>query len=306
MGMFPLSALVAHAELKSKAKAAAAAPADARRAVRITRYGNLTLYPRVERGQSVDVAAAYAPGESMPADVIDAVWEEPRVIASISNVSATGVGLILSDELPTGLQFDVNWAEGETPGPVRFEVVHTKPLTAGLYRTGARLIAGQLPAEPVPTPFVRRFALASEAEPTTAIVSAPVEPTPDVPGEPAAPRMQLVRDDEPSPRFTTGVIDMGRRPAEPVDARRPTPEGTFQAAAAVGLDKTERLDGVTTCAFERSIELRRDGDRMWVYIHSPGKRNGWGIFVDAHQFEGAVARVQAAAGSPFVATTMAA
>ena len=308
MGMFPLSALVAHAELKSRAKSAGEA-ADARRAVRITRYGNLTLFPRVERGEPVDDAGSYGVGEPMPADVIDAVWEEPRVIASISNVSTTGVGLILNDELPTGLQFDVDWDDaggagaGERPTPVRFEVVHTKPMTAGLYRTGARLIAGQLPAEPVPTPFVRRFALASEAEPTTAMVATPHAPADRVP--PAEPPMAAP---EPGPRMSIvrdGVMEMARESSHRAEAG-PVPPGTFAATAAAGFEKTERLDGVTTCGWERSIELRRDGQRMWIYIHSPGKRNGWGIFVDPDAFEAAVGRVQAGAGSPFLTTTLAA
>ncbi len=299
--MFPLSALLAHAELKTRAQRPSSddpGGADARRAVRITRYGNLTLFPRVERGEPVDAAPAYAAGESMPADVIDAVWEEPRVVATISNVSTTGVGLICQDELPTGLQFDVNWAEGDRPGPVRFEVVHTKPLSAGMYRTGARLVAGELPAEPVPTPFVRRFELASEAEPPAPAPS-PMAIVPVAEARmPMAVPMSLVRD---------GVMSLSRVPAEPSHARpRPAPPGTFDAAAAGGFEKTERLDGVTTCGWERSIELRRDGGRMWIYIHSPGKKNGWGIFVDPDAFEAAVGRVQAGAGSPFIATTLAA
>jgi hypothetical protein len=305
--MFPLSALLAHAELKTRAKRPSAEPPsaeEARRAVRITRYGNLTLYPRVERAETVDMGDPFAPGESMSSEVIDAVWEEPRVIATLSNVSTSGVGLILSEELPAGLEFDVNWEEGERPGPVRFEVVHTQPLSAGMYRTGARLVAGELPAEPVPTPFVRRFEMASDAEPapvpmdSTALVPAASSAAESPAAEPMGPRMSLVRD---------GVMALSRVPTEPsASDARPAPAGTFKASLAGGFEKTERLDGVTVCGWERSIEIRRDGERMWIYVHSPGKKNGWGIFVDADQFEGAVNRVQAAAGSPFVATTLAA
>ncbi len=302
--MFPLSALLAHAELKTRAKdpPAELTTADSRRgAVRITRYGNLTLYPLVEQGQLVRETDPFKPGESMEPEVIDAVWEEPKVVASISNVSTSGVGLILNDELPTGLQFDVNWEEGEKPGPVRFEVVHTKPLSAGLYRTGARLVAGELPVEPVPTPFVRRYELASEAEerslPTMSLV--PLDrPVPEAQRDSPYAPLSLVRD---------GVMSLSRVPSDPVESdARPAPAGTFKASLAGGFEKTERLEGVTVCGWERSIEIRREGERMWIYVHSPGKKNGWGIFVDAEQFESAVGRVQAAAGSPFIATTLAA
>ena len=306
--MFPLSALLAHAELKTRAKQPpAGSAADARRAPRVTRYGNLTLFPHVERGEVVDDAGRYAPGEPMSAEVIDAVWEEPKVVVTISNVSTTGVGLICQDELPTGLQFDCHWADGERPGPVRFEVVHTQPISAGLYRTGARLVAGELPAEPVPTPFVRRFELASEADERPAPPSMAMVPVADEVPEPSEPseadgvhhpRLSLVRD---------GVMALSRVPTElPAHDRRPAPPGTFRADAAAGFEKTERLDGVTTCGWERSVEMRREGDRLWIYIHSPGKRNGWGIYVDPDAFESALGRVQAGAGSPFVATTLAA
>ena len=306
-GMFPLSALLAHAELKTRARAAEADPAsaDARGATRVTRYGNVTLFPRVERPTAADRSSPYAPGESMTDDAIEATWEAPRVVASLSNVSTTGLGLIVNEELPTGLQFDLHWeADAEADagaGPRRFEVVHTKPLQAGMYRTGARLLEGELPAEPVPTPFVRRFEMATDAaEPATPppMTLAPAAADSDVRPAPQGPRpMSLVRD---------GVMALSRVPSDAPAETGPTPAGTLRMSAAAGFEKTERLDGVTTCGWERSIEVRRDGDRMWVYIHSPGKRNGWGIFVDPDAFEAAVGRVQATAGSPFIATTMAA
>jgi len=182
--------------------------------------------------------------------------------------------------------------------------VHTQPLSAGMYRTGARLVSGELPAEPVPTPFVRRFEMASDAEPAPeptsgrALVPAATAAVAESPMEATGPRMSLVRD---------GVMALSRVPTEPsASDARPAPAGTFKASLAGGFEKTERLDGVTVCGWERSIEIRREGERMWIYVHSPGKKNGWGIFVDADQFEAAVGRVQAAAGSPFVATTLAA
>src|SRR5439155_16247968 len=92
--MFPLYELLSHAEL-SNPKPVPAAVVEARRAPRMSRYGNLTLYPCVERPEP-----------------IDELEEEPRVVASLSNISPRGVGLIHSDELPAGLLFDVQW---ETP-----------------------------------------------------------------------------------------------------------------------------------------------------------------------------------------------
>ena len=137
--MFPLAELLSHAELNKRKSRIESV--EARRAPRRTRYGNLTLFPIVERGEPV-------------ADD-DGIIEEPRVAASISNVSSTGVGLILSEELPSGLEFDCQWPCGEYPLPLRFEVVHSQPISAGMYRVGARLLAGVLPEEAVPTEFVR-------------------------------------------------------------------------------------------------------------------------------------------------------
>jgi hypothetical protein len=90
------------------------------------------------------------------------------------------------------------------------------------------------------------------------------------------------------------------------DADPALPPGTFAVAHAAGFDKTERLDGATTCGWERSVEIRRVGARLWIYIHSPGKKNGWGIFVDADEFESAFARIQDAAEKPAFVTTLAA
>jgi hypothetical protein len=82
----------------------------------------------------------------------------------------------------------------------------------------------------------------------------------------------------------------------------PSPAGTLRISSAFGFDKTQTIQGVTTCGWERSISLRRDGDRLWVYIHSPGKKNGWGIYVNPDQFESALDSVQQSATSPFIST----
>ena len=137
--MFPFSALLSHAELTQR-KPASAQAVEARRATRQMRYGNLTLFPRME----------YAEISRRRSQAV----EKPVVIASISNVSSTGVGLILSEELPSGLEFDVAWPQGQFPVPLRFSVVHSQPVSAGMYRTGAVLVDGVMPEEAMPTDFV--------------------------------------------------------------------------------------------------------------------------------------------------------
>ena len=265
--MFPLSALLSHAEL-TKRKSDGATPVDARRAPRRTRYGNLTLFPRVE--QAEPVVASRQPAES------------PRVIASISNVSSTGLGLLMSDELPSGLEFDIEWREGEFPVPLRFEVVHSQPMSAGLYRVGARLIVGIMPEEPVPTDFV------SMEQPADAELQINEEP---------------ISPEEAAMVFAGGILKFEPGVPEQTESMKmPAPAGTFKASAAHGFDKLETLNGATTCGWDRSISIRRAGDRLWLYIHSPGKKNGWGIFVDAADFEAAYNRVQQAASSPFVSS----
>jgi hypothetical protein len=267
-GMFPLSTLLSHAELTTRSSDVTNV-GEARRAPRRARYGNLTLFPHVERGEIQDANV-----------VLDE--DEPRVIACISNVSATGVGLIVSEELPSGLEFDVDWDHEERPVPLRFEVVHCRPVSAGMYRAGARLIAGILPEEPVPTEFIS-LEMPEGSEPDVVDSALPDAPA--------------------SLQFAGGVLKF--EPESYRTTRNSTgsvPAGTFEASSAFGFDKTERLDGVTTCGWERSITLRREGGRLWVYIHSPGKKNGWGVYVDPDQFEAALGRVQKAAQSPFVTT----
>jgi hypothetical protein len=266
-----MSALLTHAEL-TKRQSSTMDVGEARRAPRRMRHGNLTLFPRVERAEPIN-------GQSI-------IEEQPRVIASISNVSSTGVGLVLSEELPQGLEFDVDWSiggfGGESPIPLTFEVVHSLPVSAGMYRTGARLIIGILPEEPTPTDFASaEIPAGSEAD----------DPDLSLTGE-AAPM-----------EFAGGILqfDPETRPGIQ-EQNAPAPPGTFRAASAFGFDKTEKLDGVTSCGWERSISIRRDGERLWIYIHSPGNKNGWGIYVSPDQFEAALARVQRAAQSPFISS----
>jgi hypothetical protein len=278
--MFPLYELLSHAEL-TKPRRVAPQVVEARRSARHARCGRLTLFPCVERPEPIDL-----------------LEEEPRVVAAISNVSTEGVGILHDEELPQGLQFEVDWESGDERIPLRFEVVHSQQTSAGTYRTGAKLVFGEMPPESLPSAL-------------------PALPEPMVEGaEPVAqPMMRLVRDDEPA-NATEGTEDIapaetttvpGILKFEPAETSAPTaetnaPPGTFSVSAAFGFDKTERLDGATTCGWERSVEIRRAGDRLWIYIHSPGKKNRWGIFVDAAQFEAAFGRVQESAKSPFITT----
>ncbi len=288
--MFPLTALLTHAELsKKKFKTESL---EARRAPRRTRYGNLTLFPIVERAE--------------PTFEESAEIDEPRIGASISNVSETGVGLILSENLPSGLEFNCQWPVGEYAIPLRFEVVHSQPISAGMYRTGARLVAGVMPEEQVPSEFVRReepkaidyeLTLTTPMQPTVIAAAAQeIAPT----ESPLNHAMQLT---ESAPVvFSGGVLQFEPYKPERSMSISPAPVGTFRASHAFGFDKTECINGVTTCGWDRAVQIRRDGDRLWLYIHTPGKKNGWGIFVDPEVFESALQRVQDAADSPFIST----
>jgi hypothetical protein len=286
--MLPMHELLSHAEL-SQSKLVSSEVVEARRSPRRSRCGNLTLFPRVER-----------------AEPVDPLEEDPQVIASISNISSTGLGMLHCDELPAGLEFDVQWDAGECWIPLRFQIVHSRRTSLGIYRTGARLIEGVMPAEPAPVnTAIKPTALpwdqphgsavgysgcGTDSQSTAPVVLENESTTVPVIEEPPAPRRGGILKYEPELAITD---------SSPAD---PAPPGTFQVSAAFGFDKTERLDGVTTCGWERSVEIRRAGDRLWLYIHTPGKKNGWGIYVDPNQFESALSRVQDAAHSPFITT----
>lgn len=279
--------LLSHAEL-SQSKPVSSEIVETRRSPRRSRCGNLTLFPQVER-----------------AEPVDPLEEDPTVIASISNVSSDGLGMLHCEELPAGLEFDVQWDAGESRIPLRFQIVHSRRTSLGIYRTGARLIEGALPVESTTNPTaIKPTALPWEQTQGNTLgfsgyesdsqSTAPVAPEND---SPTAPMIEEV----PVPRG--GILKYEPEPATiNSPSADPVPPGTFQVSAAFGFDKTERLDGVTTCGWERSIEIRRAGDRLWLYIHTPGKKNGWGIYVDPSQFESAFNRVQEAARSPFITT----
>ena len=104
-------------------------------------------------------------------------------------------------------------------------------------------------------------------------------------------------------RLRDGVLKIDPHIPEPAsDRMAETPPGTLKISAAFGFDKTETLDGVTACGWDRSVSLRRDGARLWLYVHSPGKKNGWGLFVNPDEFEAVFNRAQQSAESPFIST----
>ena len=246
---------------------------------------------------------------------IDPLEEPPRIAAALSNVSTTGIGLVHSEEMPEGLEFDIRWDIGDRTTPIRLQVVHCRPTTAGVYRTGARLVSGVLPEEP------ELRTIAGPAEEVIESTACNIEPQAgmcvdtsvlmdllQIDSEPAEQPEAVVdttgtdEPAEPQDHLMPGVLRFEPVPAQPPLDTPAAPPGTFAMSRAFGFDKTERLEGHTTCGFERNIELRRDGNRLYLYIHSPGKKNGWGIYVDPNEFEAAFARVQEAAKSPFITT----
>lgn len=297
MGMFLFHELLSHAELLKRKPTAVLShtAADGRRAERRQRCGQVTLYPLVAR-----------------LNPMNSMEEQPRVAAALTNISTTGVGLVHSEELSTGLEFEIRWDTNGRPTAVRLQVVHCRPMPAGMYRTGARLVAGVLPQEPELRVIASPAEEVIEVEPAVAETSdnsIANESHDSIPTHHLRIDSTDATDDfseqvNPSNHLLPGVLRFEPVPAQPPldEAIAPAPAGTFKIANALGFDKTERLEGVTTCGFERSIEFRRDGQRLYLYIHSPGKKNGWGIYVDSSQFQSAFDRVQSTAKSPFITT----
>jgi len=296
--MFPLYELLSHAEL-TKPRPVSAQAVEARRSTRHPRHGRVTLFPRVERPEPVD------PLEG-----------KPTILAALSNISTDGLGLIHSDEMPEGLEFDMHWEEAGSTRPLRFRVVYSRQTSGGMFRSGAKLVAGVLPAEPAPQVIFTAPPMLEMQSNESHVHSAAV----DEAIEAAQTILKLVSEavasdsstdssdedysDEPQNMAITsmGVLKFEAPKSETKQLTGPTPPGTFSARSAFGFDKTEKLDGVTTCGWERSVEIKRVGDKMWIYIHSPGKKNGWGIFVDAKDLNAAMDRINEAAESPFITT----
>ncbi len=60
------------------------------------------------------------------------------------------------------------------------------------------------------------------------------------------------------------------------------------ASQARGFVRGTTLDGKTVCGWERQLDLRREGNRIWLNMHPPGKTAGWGMFVDRSELIGSI------------------
>lgn len=275
--MFPLYELVTHAE-SSKVRSVPAKAAEARRSPRRPRFGNLTLYPLVDRPEP-----------------LDPLEEDPTVIAAVSNVSRHGMALVHSDPMPEGTVFDVDYEHDGERIPVQLEVVYTRQIAPRMYRTGARVISKTLlPDEPMPEPIRERLTpmeLAASPTGDNAQPAAPAAESP-LPAQVASERIEAARI---LPERGVMRIEPARS-ATPAGAPAFTPPNTLRISDATPqIVTTQRLNGVSPCGFDRNVEVSRSGDRLWIYIHSPGKKNGWGIYVSPAEFQAALAASQGAA-----------
>jgi hypothetical protein len=299
--MFPLYQLVSHAD-SSRPQRPWERVLDSRRSPRRPRFGNLTIYP-----------------ESVSHHPSGPVGEEPAVVAALRNVSGTGIAIVHGEPLPAGTVFRAVWSVRDVQIPVRFRVVHSQVVGDGIYRTGARLMTDDAPTRddlvdapppplqpaaappiapaPVEYVFAERAAMSSHeinlapvaSETVTEIDSADanetdpgvVESAARVEVESAAAAGECVMNLDPSPatRHVAGLT--------------PAPADVTRCTGAVQLVKAEHLHGVTPFGFERELDLCQIDGRLWLYIHSPGKRNGWGLYVDPRQLRAALAKLDA-------------
>jgi hypothetical protein len=54
--------------------------------------------------------------------------------------------------------------------------------------------------------------------------------------------------------------------------------------------KPTSLAGKTVCNFDRVLDVRVEGDRVWLNMHPPGATSGWGMFVLRRQLDSALGR----------------
>lgn len=277
--MFPLCELITHAEL-ARPKTIPDSIMESRRAPRVTRVGSLMLYPRIER-------EAHEP--------TDPTFEDPTVVASVSNVSRTGMGLVHEEPLPPGTEFEVDWEQGDDCVVVTLQVVHSREIAPRLYRTGARVVSEQaIPVEgsvdEVPAPSASRRATVRVVEPVAISVADPIASEPTSAAPPDRSR-SVMRIEAPAAW------------GHESESYLPSPPGTLRITPAdPRFATTQRVQGASPCGFDRQVEVCRVGDKLWIYIHSPGKKNGWGIYVDPGDFETAVARVRQQQSHPTIGT----
>lgn len=277
--MFPLCELITHAEL-ARPKLIPDSIMESRRAPRVTRVGSLMLYPRIEREEH---------------EPTDPTFEDATVVASVSNVSRSGLGLVHEEPMPPGTEFEVDWEQGDDCVVVTLQVVHSREIAPRLYRTGARVVSEQ--GIPVETSANGAPVRSSSRPPTVRVVEraaipdvepAAAEPAGAVPGTASR---GIMRIDAPG---TWGRESENHLPAPPGTLRITPADPRFAT--------TQRVQGASPCGFDRQVEVCRVGDKLWIYIHSPGKKNGWGIYVDPADFENAMARVREQVSHPTIGT----
>lgn len=290
--MFPLCELVTHAEL-FKPRPTPDPATESRRAPRVTRVGSVMLYPRVEREEH---------------EPTDPTFEDPKVVASVSNVSRTGLGLVHEEALPPGTLFEIDWeaSDGECV-PLTLQVVHTRPIAPRMYRTGARVVSERL----IPVEVT-----AADDAPATSVSRPPrvrvVERAEIAGADNCAAGVQSWPSDNAgleacTPISTRGVMRIDAPAAgafcAPDDSHAPMPAGTLRVVhGGPRFATTQRVQGASPCGFDRQIEVCRVGQKLWIYIHSPGKKNGWGIYVDPGEFEAAMNAVRGQVSDPTVMT----
>lgn len=277
--MFPLCQLIAHAEL-SKSRSLPDEVIESRRCARRAWPASLMLYPQVEREEPTDLT-----------------YEEPTVVASLSNVSRSGMGLVHEEPLPPGTVFEVDWEHGDQCLAVALEVVHSRQIAPRMYRTGARVVSDQCIPIEVDATATSAAAPAASAQPTIVrVVDSPATATPEVeplplPGGARAIASRVMRIDAP----------MTITAASTADGSAPAPAGTLRVSpAGPRFATTQRVPGASPCGFDRHVEVCRVGAKLWIYIHSPGKKNGWGIYVDPGQFDAAMAAVREQISHPTI------
>ncbi|HLL91131.1 MAG TPA: PilZ domain-containing protein [Tepidisphaeraceae bacterium] len=72
---------------------------------------------------------------------------------------------------------------------------------------------------------------------------------------------------------------------EPADV---VPEAEAPSAARVEAPAPTTLNGHTICKWERDLDVRVEGPRVWLCPRPPGREAGWGVFVDRDALDAAL------------------